>query len=184
MASQQMLDFSIGGIDDLNTAFRLMPENIVNKIVRKAVKSAAEIFELSMKRHLAKSRDSGDLQGSITTIVKTYPSQHVVFSATGPRSSGGKTYFPQAHLLEFGHRMVVDGTVERRRTAQTGKGRVHTTGAARSGSRGGGRVVGFVPPQPFARPAEDSNKAAVSRILEIALFTETEREMNRIMKAG
>ena len=44
MASQQMLDFSIGGIDELNTAFLLMPENIVNKVVRKAVKSAAEIF--------------------------------------------------------------------------------------------------------------------------------------------
>jgi len=147
--AQQMLDhITISGIDELNEAFRNMPENIVNKVVRKAVKNGATVFEWSMKRHAAKSRDTGELQRSITTVVKTYSSQNVVYAAIGPAWGEQR----HAHLIEFGHKKP--HSEER------------------------------VAAQPYARPAEDQNAQAVARLLELELLKETERELNRILKAG
>jgi len=166
-----MLDVTIAGIDELNEAFRQMPENIVQKIVRRAVKETAPIFEWGVKRNARKHRDTGDMEKSITTVIKTYLSNNYVYAAIGPGGSD-----PHAHLVEHGHRIVRGGTAKR----SSG----HKTGMDRRGKRGMGATTGFVPPHPFVRPAEDAHKAVVERLLELKLLQGTQAELERILKAG
>lgn len=64
-----------------------------------------------------------------------------------------------ASLVETGHRLVAGGKISR---AHTLGGHIHE---ALSG-RFKGRVVGHVPPHPFAEPAFRTTEAAVTAILE------------------
>jgi len=64
---------------------------------------------------------------------------------------------PTAHLVEFGHRLVVGGRLQ-------GRGRTGT----------GGRVVGQVPAYPFLRPAADENAEAAVAIIGQTLGPEIE----------
>jgi len=71
---------------------------------------------------------------------------------------------PTAHLVEFGHRMVVGGKLGARRVLQYGP---------RKGEAiGGGRVVGFVPAYPFLRPAADENAETSVRLIGESLGEE------------
>lgn len=73
---------------------------------------------------------------------------------------------PTAHLVEFGHRMVVGGQVGGRRVLQRGPRKGETVG--------GGRVVGFVPAYPFLRPAADENAETSVRLIGDFLGPEIE----------
>lgn len=62
------------------------------------------------------------------------------------------------HLVEAGHRLVVGGRIPR--------GRLLLGGRLALGGRYQGRVIGQVPPHPFAEPAFRATEGAVAALLE------------------
>jgi hypothetical protein len=95
---------------------------------------------------------------SLGRKTKTYKRTASVISVMGPRKGfvfvgkdkQGRTVKRNAttygHLVEFGHRIVKGGALKR-------EGRTLTTEKE-------GASVGFVPAEPFMRPAWEANKAA------------------------
>ena len=73
---------------------------------------------------------------------------------------------PTAHLVEFGHRLVVGGRLGRRRALKSGPRKGEITG--------GGRVIGQVPAYPFLRPAADENAETAVRLIGSTLGPEIE----------
>jgi len=123
------------------------PAKLRRKHVRRAV-SFAITPVLKAARKLA-PRDTGDLKRYLKRKIKSYSKNATIFGMVGPE----KHKAPHAHLVEFGHRIVVGGTVARKDGSLKGGGK----------NRGAGRVVGFVPPRPFLRPAFQQNKENMLR---------------------
>ena len=96
-----------------------LPVAVFNRLGRKSMAKGARTFQAEMKGKVAKDR--GVLERSITIRIKTYRRSGVIYAVTGP----DEKQRPHAHLIEFGHRMVVGGTVPR------------------LGGRGGTRVAAF-----------------------------------------
>lgn len=81
-----------------------------------------------------------------------------------------------AHLVEFGHHIVVGGTLY-----DKSRGRWQRR-SRRSGRTGRGKSVQFFPARPFLRPAFSKGRAQVLSTLVSSLRTFQEREAKRIAR--
>lgn len=161
----------VTGTAELRAVFKVLPETLVKRVVRKAARTGINKFKSSIKQNASKHGSA--LSSRVTSKVVTYRSTNVVYAVTGPVAGD-----PHAHLVEFGHRMVVGGTVPRI-GVKAGK----TPRARNPKNTGKGRVVGQVPPHPFVRPAEDANKASVLATVSQELVIGTKREIDRMLRA-
>ena len=158
----------------LRRVLRMLPDRVYRKVVRQMTGRMATPIVKAAKRNLEavqSDKARGVLAKNITKRNKTYIRLGAVVTVVGAKWSEA----PHAHLVEFGHRMVVGGTVERLRGGTTPLSK-------QTGKRGGGRVVGFVKAKPFMRPAFDSTKGQVMAIAERALRIGVEREAKKLAK--
>lgn len=138
------IEVNIQGDKKLRRALSFLPEQLRKKVIKSGVRSAM-LPALKMAKQLVPEQ-SGQLKASLKRFVRVYPSG-VVAGFMGPSNKfkiqvttkGGKkkNIDPSnyAHLVEYGHRMVVGGKLGQ-----------------------GGRIVGFVPPHPFMRDAFDATE--------------------------
>ena len=162
------------GDKELLRALNLLPDRIYRKVVRQMTGRMATPVVKAAKRNLKavqSDKARGVLVKNLRKKTKTYKADGAVVTLVG----GKWPEAAHAHLVEFGHRMVVGGTVER-------LGGGPTPVSKRTGVRGGGRVVGFVPAQPFIRRAFDATKGQAMAIAERALRVGVKREAKKLAK--
>jgi HK97 gp10 family phage protein len=166
---------TLTGDKELRAALNILPDRIYRKVVRQMTGKMATPIVSAAKRNLKavqSEKARGVLAKGLRKKTKTYKADGSVVTIVG-----GK--FPEAahaHLVEFGHRMVVGGTVSRLKKQWS------ASRSSRTGKRGGGRVVGFVPAKPFMRPAYDATKGQAMAIAEQALRVGIEREAKKLAK--
>lgn len=136
--------------------FRQMPRKVQKKIVRGMIRRASKpiIKEAKSRVHSV----SGNLKRSIG-YVEQKPKNGVYQGKVLPRVGeiNGRLYKGyHAHLVEYGHSVVVGG--------KKGKG---------------GKVIGFVPPKPFLRPAFDNKK---EEAIKVAIEYMKERLLKELFK--
>jgi len=107
------------------------------KVVKQAIRKGAAVIRKAMRGEAPRD-ETGQLKKSIKVRRFKARRGRGIFAQIGsdPR------VFNHAHLVEFGHRMVLGGTI-------SSGGRVRK--ADNPDRTGKGRVVGFVGPTPFAR---------------------------------
>lgn len=152
----------------------MLPNRVYRKVVRQMTGRMATPIVKAAQRNLEavqSDKARGVLAKNLTKRTKTYVRLGAVVTVIGGKWSDA----PHAHLVEFGHRMVVGGTVERLKGGLIGISK-------RTGRRGGGLVVGQVAAKPFMRPAFDSTKGQAMAIAERALRIGVEREAKKLAK--
>jgi len=130
--------FEVEGLSDLLRRLEALPDKIHRQIEQKGIdKATAPILES------ARSKARGSLKDSIKrrTLRRRYIVKAEVY-----------TDAPHAHLVEYGHRIVVGGTLSPRKSKRGWK------------YSGAGRVIGRTNDYPFMRPAIDEN---VDRVIGI-----------------
>lgn len=93
----------------------------------------------------------------------------VLWGLVGPQYPAGAS----AHMVEFGHRIVVHGSAVREPGA---RGKRLSQPKSKRGLTGLGQVVGRVGPRPFMHPAFERTKDDVMPLLTAALEAEVERQ--------
>ena len=175
------LEIGISGIQQITSTLNRLPDRLVNKVMRQAVRKGIKKFESAIRsnaRGMLRGHghiDAASIEKNIITKVKTYGSTATIFAIAGVARSADRAA-PHAHLVEFGHRMVTRGTVERLNSERSaGRSR-------RTGRRGGGRVIGFVPPVPFVRRAFDANAQGVKLAIVAEIGRGAEKEVAKMAK--
>jgi len=134
----------------LDRKIHRMPEDVFRKHVSKATNFAMTPVLKTAKQKVPV--DEGALKDSLKKKRKVYKKNYTVWQGVG----SVKGLAPHAMLVELGHRQVTGGTVAR------SNGRLR--GTAKNKKRTGkGKVVGFVAPRPFLRPAFETEKDNVLR---------------------
>jgi len=105
-----------------------------HKIVKKAIRKGSNKIKSAMRANAPK--EDGTLKKSIKVKMRSKPGFTTGRIGTDPR------VFPQAFLVEFGHKLVLGGTI-------SSGGRVRP--AKNNDRTGKGRVIGQVGPNPFGR---------------------------------
>ncbi len=203
MANRNTITCVLTGTPELERRLRLLEERLRLKIVRAALRKAAKPIIDAAKRN-AKTTDArmgerlGGLSDSMGSVVRNY--QKKVICVVG--SLHGKVYQRKgkkelpakiAHLVEFGHRIVVGGTAapiqpegyipgklvwntQLRTLVGNVPGSRRTARSKRTGKSGQGKTAGTVRGQPFLRPAWDSQRSAAQSTLEQEIAAGIERE--------
>lgn len=129
----------LGGVDDMLKMLRELPKAVQGEVAHDAMKTGGQVIA-DEAANMA-PWDEGDLAGSIMVKTKGYKESTV--AVIGPQwltivKDDGRKKNPgaYAHLVEFGHAIVFDGTLR------------DLTGT----------YLGEVPPHPFMRPAFDASK--------------------------
>jgi len=156
-------------------ACKQLPEKVFRRHVGKSANKAMTPVSREAKKLAPK--DSGDYRKSIGKKKRSYTRNKVVWVGVGPRRN--KSHGSLAHLIEFGHRMVVGGTVARSETTGRMRSRGKTDAARRDARTGKGSVVGFVPARPHLRPAMRKHRHKVLSLyrtgLEQGILTEARK---------
>ena len=135
-------------------------DQIERRGMKDALMAAAKPIVKETKARTPKR--TGALRRSISKKGRTIPAQQTAEVKIGPRSGyrDGKIYPARyAHLVEFGHRQVVN--------TATGK-----------------KNIGFVPPKPFMRPAYESKKDEAREIYGREIGDRIHRQFQRYKRAG
>jgi len=154
-----MTGMDLQGDKELRRLLGQLGPRIARKVTRGAMNKAATPIVRAAKRNARKlgTRGGRQLAKSIGKRAKTYTAQGVVFVAVGPRFPLGA----HGHLVEYGHRVAAAGSGTLKRIHKAGSSKTRKASVSKvTGKRGTGRVLTFVPPHPFLRPAFDSQKRA------------------------
>ncbi len=179
---------TITGVKEMERSLRLLPERVSKRVVRKAVIKATSIFEDTIRSKTSAVKDTGKFQASANKRIRTYAGGGVVVGIAGYRvfdlaKVGGKLYPSNLDsLLEFGHRVVVGGTVERLES-----GTHKSLKAAKSkvtGKRGEGRVVGETKAFHVVRGSFDSTRFRVAGALNSEIAKGIEKEATKLGAAS
>lgn len=101
-----------------------------------------------------------DTIGVVTALVDGGSRGATLFGLVGPQYPAGAS----AHLVELGHRMAAGGSLKRIRNINYKK---LSQPKSKRGLTGMGKVVGFVRPRPFMRPAFERHEERIeSRMAE------------------
>jgi len=161
---------TLEGVDKVNAVLRELGPRIERKVTRGAMSGAATPVVKAARANARTHKRSGGLAKSAGKRVKTYTKNGVVYVAVGYLWKKGGYH---GHLVEFGHRMVVGGTIRRDsgRTAAKSK---------RTGKRGGGRVAGRVKGYPILRPAWDATRSTCLATVVAQHQTRVEQEAAKL----
>jgi HK97 gp10 family phage protein len=153
----------------LDKRLKELKDSKINKINRSAVTKASRPLRNEVKRRARAVRETGTLEKSITSKVKTYPNKGIVMGIVGPDSkykveitwSDGTKEIRQpshyAHLVEMGsrpHKIVPEKGPFKGRT-------LHHPGAKK---------------QPFMRPAFDAMQSKMVQVYRQEVAAAIERE--------
>jgi hypothetical protein len=158
MANSTM-GIQIVGDKELNRMLLRLPDEMLNDVLKKSTKSSAT----KIRRDARKAIDTQDitdtklLRDSLSVKVKAnkrlgtirarvWPNKRI--QGVGPDGRKRVPYY-YAHLVEFGYRVSVGGTLDRANV--------------RHKTKRTGTVRGHVPARPFLRPALDRNRATINR---------------------
>jgi hypothetical protein len=163
----------VTGMEELQRRLSLVDERVAKRVVPRALKKGAAPI-LAQAGHFARTPRTatgmrfGGLAQSLGFVIRTY--QQKTLCIMGPLRDRvftrlGKKEVPAniAHLVEFGHRIAVGGSLARSNRPEPRKRR---KAAPRRGASGG-----FVQGQPFMRPAWDAGKSAAQTAIESELRT-------------
>ncbi len=177
----------VAGLGELSAALQGIPRDLRTQVLAVAVKKAAAPVVRAAKQFAQRSRRTGALQKSLTSVVRQYRDKGVAVAVIGPDKSyysGGKRLKKRAdrtgadkpanyaHLVEFGH-LSRAGTGVSVATAKGTRVRKGTFGA-----------LSFILPQPFMRPALASTAGAVRAELIQGISKGIERSRARLVKKG
>lgn len=193
-------------LEGISECLQGIPRELKADILATAVGEAAKPIVKSAKRHAAKSRLTGALQRSISSLVRKYKQNAVAVAVIGPDRryySAGKRLGKKAdrrgadqpsryaHLVEFGHTIAKGGTLRdvfeikfARVITKTGKSvwrRVTTDRIKRYAT---GKSGGVVPAKPFLRPAVAENKGVSEAVILAGIKKGIERVRSRLVKKG
>ena len=133
---------SVTGIAEVDNLLRSLPNQVNHRIMGAAHLDAAKPLIDAAQNIVAgrdKTTNTGRLEQSIGGIkISQRKSGEVGMVHIGPRRKKGIYYGFHGHLVEYGHRLV-------------------------SSKKSGKRVIGFVRPYPFMKPAFDKTKDEVGR---------------------
>ena len=175
------MSVNVQGDRQIQAALRKLPDRLRELVIKSGVRSSM-LPALNMAKRKVPER-TGQLRDSLKRFVRSYPSG-VVAGFMGPsndfkitiKTKGGKTRnidpSNYAHLVEFGHRIVVGGAVAR-------KGKSNLTRNLRLLT---GKVVGFVPPQPFMRDSFEASKGQMEASFKRIVARGAKREWNKMIK--
>jgi len=168
---------SLSGFREFERALQQLPVKVQNTVVRKAIRRGVRPMERSMKS--GARQVSSRIARAIGTRIRKYRGGDIHVGVTGVRRGAKyKDISNIAHLLEFGHRMVVGGTVERISGRRAG-----TTPKAKDPKRTGkGRVVGFVQPAPWFEVAAQAGMLASLECVQVELAKGLEAEARALAK--
>ena len=186
MAGNSTLRFELHGTPQLEARLRSLRDNVADRVVVKAIRKAGEPIVVAAARNARRTdakmgKRLGGLSKSMGIVVRNYRATHKVLGIIGPLHGKvykrlGKKEVPAliAHLVEFGHRIAVGGTLaplagSKRRSSRSKQTRI----------AGGGVGRGFVQAQPFLRPAWDAERSAAQATLEAELRAGIESEASR-----
>jgi len=115
-----------------------LSEKDAQKVVKQSVRRGAAVIRKAMRGEAPRDK-TGKLKKSVKVRRFKYRKRDGSIIA---RIGSDPRIFPHAHLVEFGHRVVLGGTISSGGSVRPAKDTDNT---------GKGRVVGFAQPQPFAR---------------------------------
>lgn len=169
---------NITGMEDLSKNLRGLSDDMRLRVIAIAVKRGARPVLRAAKRHAGKSKRTGALQKSLTSVTRQYKQQATAIEVVGPdrnyyadgkklgkgaSRAGADRPTKYAHLVEYGHYS----------TAGTGR----KVSVSKGTSRRKGTFVenSFVRGQPFLRPAINESKAAVRSEMEAVVSAAVKR---------
>jgi bacteriophage HK97-gp10 putative tail-component len=129
-------------VSDLEALGRTLNSQQIRSVLLKSIRVALNPT-IRLARALAPRGRTGKLARSIRTAIRTRRGLEVAIAGV-----------PYAHLVEYGHRLVRGGRVLR--STSKNVRRVNGVFVGPRGGRYTGRVIGFVQPKPFVRPAVES----------------------------
>jgi len=188
------------GTVELERRLRMLEKGVRLRVVKQALRRAGEPIvqsarAIALTSRSADGRRTGGLSKSIRSVVRNYARK--VLCVIGPiygkqYTRLGRKHVPAkiAHLVEFGHRQAAGGELAWQAPAGWTSERVwsrkqgiflykHGAPRRRSSGKKLGRQAGFVPGQPFLRPAWDSQRAQAQTVLERELAAGIETEAAR-----
>jgi len=149
---------SVEGADEIDRNLARVSIELRGRLLQRALRRAAAHGRKETRRRAPKGDGVGgdsdfpDLKKSVKSKVLPAKGETVVaIVGTAPAAR-------QAHMVEFGHKMVVGGTISSGDPARVRP----ATDPKRTGK---GRVIGSVQPHPFVRPSFDAAAPAIERIL-------------------
>lgn len=149
MADRVSVQVSVEGAKAIDDQLAQLPILLRGRVLQRAVTRVTRVGRDAARRQTPVA--SGVLRKAVAA--KVVEKREVVIGIVGT----GRTV-SQAYLVEYGHRMVMGGTIP--------SGRNNRVRAAKDPARTGqGRVVGEVAPQPWFRPAFDATAPQIERIL-------------------
>lgn len=160
---------------------RELPEQIGKRVGRAAMKKAATAGMPIVRAEAFKHARAEARRGKYadTKHMFAYTDMKVGVGKKGSPWCHVSNNAPQAHLVEYGHRMVIGGTMERISGKRKGytdrsRGKVDRTGL--------GRHVATVPPHPFMVPAAKQAEGVMIATFCREMEKGTARAANRYAK--
>jgi len=169
--AEKFFDFQFEGMDALIAAFDELGAALAKEVLQKALKKAAEPVADEMRALAPRGDDPNAkrrISESIVISTSLPKNQRRLRAQAGTLKDFAEVFVyvnaPHAHLVEFGHRLVVG------KRATTRKGRKNQTL----------RVIGRVPAHPFARPAWDARKEEAFELLKSEVWKVLEATAKRL----
>jgi hypothetical protein len=197
----------VTGAGALSDVLRAIPRDLRTKVLAKAVDQGIEPIKVAAKRFAKRSEATGALRESIDKVVRAYPHDAVAVGMVGPTRDyfkgrrklgrkddrrGAEQPSRRAHLIEYGHAIVTGGSLRpQHNLALVETGKLSKNGKPlkrwkRAGVKTAakGKVVGWVPPRPFLRPAVLTTQNEVEARLFAGVDAGIEETRSRLVKEG
>lgn len=196
---------NVTGLESLSSVLKGIPEELRREVLPSVIGRACKPVVKRAKTYAGRSKKTGALQASITSLVRKYKKGAVVVGVIGPDNDyyrGGRKVHRKsgkqgadqprryAHLVEFGHAIAKGGKIRptynlksvRRWTASGKLVRTRVRDTIKEEAKG--RIGGFVEARPFMRPALAGSKAEIQKEIIRGLNLGLARTKRKLVKAG
>ena len=198
----------VRGIDDLRAALRGIPQDIATEVLEEGVRAACQPILEAARQFAERSEDTGALKASLTMKTKAYPNNGKAVGLVGPDRAyfvagrkvgplgalhgGARRPANYAHLVEYGHRIALGGSLRPQYTLNL----VETGGYSKNGkplkrwkrgsikTRATGRAGGMVAAKPFIRPAVITTRLEQHAAFEAAIAKGLDRRLRKYQRAA
>jgi len=141
--SGNRVEVSAEGVDEIDRQLQRLEVEVRQKAMRRAIRKMAN-RGVRVTRAMVPDNVSGGGDPSFQELKQAIKAKVIVRGDAFTAIVGPTVQAQHAHLLEYGHQMVLGGTID-------SGGRVRR--AKDPDRTGKGRVIGFVEPSPFVRPS-------------------------------